>query len=151
MPSTLRAQVLAAVVAALDAADAERPAHLVAVHRFRFRPLDMDKLSAIVVYPARNVRGDDELEAREDSFTFVIECRAKQLTAADTPDVLVEDLYWWAVTRLLADPTLGGLVTELEEGDTLWQGEHLLEAYAAAGVQFTAVFHRPYDDPAVAG
>jgi hypothetical protein len=118
------------------------------VHRFRFRPLDKDKLSALVVYPVRSVRGDDELEARDDFFTFVVEARAKKLAAGVTPDVLVEELYWWTVAQLLADPTLGDLVTDLEEGDTLWQGQDLTEDYAAAAVQFTATFHRPFNDPA---
>jgi len=146
-PETIRSQILAAVVALLEAANADRPAHLTAVHRFRFRPLDKDKLSALVVYPVRNTEGDSELERREDDFTFVVECRAKQLTAATTADELVEELYWWAVSRILADPTLGGLVTDVVEGDTQWQGEDLAEAYAAAGVQFRATFHRQFADP----
>lgn len=146
-PQTLRMQVLDAVEALLDVAHADRPTHLAAVHRFRFRPLDRDKLSAIVIYPVRNLPNDHELEDFEDLFTFVVECRAKQLTSV-TPDELVDELYWWAVSRILADPTLAGLVTDTVEGETQWQGEDLGEAYAAAGTQFRVAFHRPYDDPA---
>lgn len=144
---TIRAQILADVVALLDAAGGGRPAHLEAVHRFRFRPIDKDKLSAIVVYPQRSDPGEHELPAREDAFTFVVECRAKQLAAGVMPDTLVEELYSWTVQQLLQDPTLGGLVTEVDEGTTQWQGQDLTENYAAAAVQFTATFHRLYQDP----
>lgn len=144
---TLRGDVLDAVVAALSAQNPAPPSHLAAVHRYRFRPIDRDKLSAIVVYPHRNDPEEHELEQREDAFAVVIELRAKQLAAGVTPDVLVEELYDWTVSQLLADPTLGGLVTDLVEGSTQWQGEELDEAYCAAAVVFTATFHRPYDDP----
>ena len=106
---TVYAQIIGAMVTALQQA----PAVSANVFRARTRPVAEQATDAVVVRPLTSdfeyfaVRG-----APMNADTRVaVECYARSSTL--TPDAAVDTLMGAAYARLMADPTLGGLVSDV--------------------------------------
>lgn len=149
--ASVRERIILAVVAAQDAPG--KPAGLT-VHRRRYRPIDADKLPALVVYP---VQEDPELANItpgdwDRTLRVRLELRAKADPESGSPaDAELDPLYVWAVKQMYADPTFGGLVKQVDEGTTAWPDKNPLgDEYAASATDFTLEFETVATDPETA-
>lgn len=134
---TVYAQIVGAIVTALQAG----PAVSANVWRARTRPVGEQFTDAVVVRPLGS-----EFErfaiagAPMNADTRIaIECYARSSTA--TPDAAVDALMGAAYARLMADPTLGGLVSAVLIENLSYEFDE--EAQRMACVTFTLlVQHR---------
>lgn len=109
--TTAFAQVIGAIQAALQQA----PAVSAHVFRARARVLPEQMATAIVVRPARAEREAGVGQGTPALWVtgVALECYARGTPSAPV-DLQVDTLLAAAVARLMADPTLGGLVGNLE-------------------------------------
>ena len=146
--SSIREQILSAIVATLGAAGA--PAGLT-VHRERTRPIESDSLPAVMVYAeddvpkpfaAQNYRAP----LTERQLTVVLECRAQgSLTTA--VDVALDPIAIWATQQMFADVSFGGLANEVEEGRSAWQSREGDLPVASCAIHFTVKYRTSRLDP----
>ena len=154
-----RELIIEALVTALTTppASVTKPAGL-AVHRFAMRPLDVDRLPAIVVYwmdckPAKaeqvvsSVSYDRLLEYL---LTVRVECRA----AGEPADQVLDPLAQYARQVVLTDPSLGGLCYGVREAGIQVDAVAKEKVLGAAAVDFE--FHYPEEavplgDPVLGG
>jgi hypothetical protein len=138
--SSVQSQVIAAVVALLGAIG-DAPA---------FR----SKMSAFTIaqLPARNVMPEDgETEytlssAADRTFRFNVR---HTVAATDEVDAAADPLYVATAQALLADITLGGLVTVIREGKQKWEMERGEIAVVALVVTYVVEFSTSRSDPSV--
>ena len=152
--ASIRERIIAAMAAALDGP--EKPEG-VTVHRDRTRPIERDKLPAIVLYAASpDVRTREETVRRSDhdtverTFTAMVEGRVV-VRPDESPDAAIDPLYVWTVKALRADPTLGGLAMDVRETGTDIIAAEFDKTYAAFGTTFEVVYFTAEDDPEVQG
>jgi hypothetical protein len=121
MPTSIREQIITALVAALSAGGS--PSGLT-VHRERTRPIEIDSLPAIMVY------ADDDVPKplagqtyraplTERQLSVALECRAQGSTSV-SPDEALDPVLVWAAQTVLANEQFGGLANGVEEGRTVW-------------------------------
>ena len=103
-------------------------------------------LPAIVVYPESEKVTLRTSDAEYCSFTIAVECQAK---GAPPIDQALDPLLVWVSQRLKADQTLGGLVSRIEEVETLWSIETGDEDVGAAKTTFEVQYLRQLSDPTV--
>lgn len=113
MAASVQQQVLDYVLTQLGAAGAPAPAY-----RSRTEAFTAQQMPAYNVYPLRGTPYDaaDTTAATVQRFSFAV---VGMVSAASEADVAMDPLMSWAWQKVLADPTLGGLVlmTELETYD----------------------------------
>lgn len=147
MPS-IRDQIVAAAVTTLQAGGG--PAGLV-ITRFKLTPTATD-LPAIAVYPgpeqSNRVFNQRRGPLSWHYVTLRLELRA-MATAGQTADQALDPLYVWAVQRLMADESLGGLSDFLDEASYNPDAELLDKRYALAVLDFTVTYHTRAADPTV--
>ncbi|MGB3068445.1 MAG: hypothetical protein WBC18_07855 [Ottowia sp.] len=107
--ATVFAQVVGAIVNQLEAA----PAVSARIHRARMRPLPTGAGTGVCVRIGRAdlQKGVGQGVPYLAATGIAVECYARG--PADSIDALLDALLQSAVSRLLADPTLGGLVGDL--------------------------------------
>jgi hypothetical protein len=103
-------------------------------------------LPAIVVYPESEKVTLRTSDAEYCSFSIAVECQAK---GAPPIDQSLDPLLVWVSQRLKADQTLGGLVSRVEEVETLWSIETGDEDAGAAKMTFEVQYLRQLSDPTV--
>lgn len=123
--ATIREQILRSVKTLLEGTG--KPTGLT-VHRQRSRPLEQDDLPAIVVYPLSDDADDADHDLAEDhTLTVALEMRVKvsatESAAGKSSDEVLDPLYTWSVSKMLADITQGGLAIDTREGSTTWDVE----------------------------
>jgi hypothetical protein len=148
MTTTIREQIMTAIVAALGAAGA--PAGLT-VHRERTKPIETDSLPAILLYAEDETPkpwGHSQYRAplTERQLTVVLECRA-QGSLATPVDAALDPVYAWAAQRMFADVSFGGLANEVEEGRTAWQSKEGDVPVASCAIHFTVKYRTSRLDP----
>ena len=108
--TTLISAAVAAVVAALNTPTPVAPQ----VARVRLRPLATGQNTAVVVRPQHSQVQEILVNGLPASWatTIAVECYART-SAATTPDIAVDSLVESVYARLMAEPTLGGVVRSL--------------------------------------
>ena len=115
--STLAADAIGAVVAALSAA----PAVADVVTRSRVRPLQVGQATMAMVRPVEASVLEDELAGPVAAWEtlIAIECSARP-SAANAPDVAVDGVLQAVHARMAANPTLGGVVLAITPRKVSW-------------------------------
>lgn len=154
MTATTQDTIIANVVAILTTGNATfTPPTGLTVHRARAIPLGQDKLPAIVVYPIRDVQlervGLENAPVSNRRLTFRCECRVVvKISLGDSVDKDLDPLIAYAVQALNIDPTLGDLVSGLQESDVMWAAAAGLDkVYGGAAIDFTAHYGVLAADP----
>src|ERR1700686_425359 len=109
MPTSIREQIMIALVAALSAGGSGSPTGLT-VHRERTRPIEIDSLPAIMVYADDDVPktlGQQTYAAplTERQFSLALECRAQGSNSV-SPDAALDPVLVWAAITVLANERL---------------------------------------------
>jgi hypothetical protein len=110
MADTRRLVMLKAVEAVLDGVS--KPTGL-NVHRFGFRAIEKDSLPALVVMDGGTAEFNEEVNELRECFDLVnvhILALGNQTTE---PDDLIDPYLSWVTEALMADTTLGGVVSHL--------------------------------------
>lgn len=149
--STIREQIIVALVAALNAAAPGSGITGLTIHRERTRPIETDSLPAVLVYFDDDVPkplGQQIYRAplTERQLTLAVECRA-QGSASISPDAALDPLLIFVFSTVRADVTLGGLASEFEEGKTQWNSREGDVPIAAARLSFTVRYRTSRLDP----
>lgn len=135
--TTIVSAAVAAIVAALSAGTPVASQ----IARVRLRPLAAGQAQAVVVRPLQSEAAVSSLSPDLPvSWTSAIsvECYART-SAATTPDVAVDSLVEAVYARLLADPTLGGVVISLQPQSMSWDFDADGEQTACATLVFQAL------------
>ena len=156
-PTSIREQIMVAVVTALAVASAScasgsfaKPSNLT-VHRERTRPIETDMLPAVMVYADDDVpkpTGHESYRAplTERQLSLTLECRA-QGSANVSPDEALDPILIWAALALFADETFGGLANGLEESRTVWSSRQGDVPVASTKFSITVKFRTSRLDP----
>lgn len=115
------------------------------VARVRLRPMAKEQAQAVVVRPLQAEASEVSLiPAYPVGWTSAIsvECYARS-GVATAPDVAVDSLVEAVYARLMADPTLGGVVLGLHPRDIAWDFDTDGEQIACATVTFHARHRSP--------
>jgi hypothetical protein len=150
VPTSIREQIMTALVAALSASGGATPAGLT-VHRERTRPIETDSLPAIMVY------ADDDVPKplagqtyraplTERQLSLGLECRAAGSSSV-TPDEALDPILVWAAAAVSVDETFGGLANGVEEGRTVWSSKEGTTTVAAAKWSITIRYRTSRLDP----
>lgn len=135
--TSLVSNAVAAIVAALNVA----PPVATQIARVRLRPMAQAQAQAVVVRPLQSdVTTVSEYTSLPVSWTSAIsvECYART-GAATTPDVAVDSLVEAVYARLMADPTLGGVVVSLTPQSLSWDFDADGEQTVCAAFVFHAL------------
>lgn len=143
-----RDSIIAAVVTALGVASVggtTKPTGL-DVHRMRTRPIQADALPAMVVFWLGDEAPSPDATSRTMRSTRIaVECRVAH--PGTNPDAALDPLLVWATKAVLADHTLGGLASEVEEGRSYPDLGDQGEAVAAAAIEFVVKYQTTWNDP----
>jgi hypothetical protein len=150
MPTSIREQIVAAVVAALSAGGGGSPAGLT-VHRERTRPIEIDSLPAIMVYfdddvPKPLAQQVYRAPLTERQLSLSLEARAAGSESV-SPDEALDPVLVWAAQAIRADETFGGLANGVEEGRTVWASKEGDTVVAAAKWGITIKYRTSRLDP----
>lgn len=148
MPSSIREQIVAKLIAALAAAGG--PASLT-VHRERTRAIETDSLPAILVYfdddkpdPFDQQQYRSPLVKR--TLNVALQCRA-QGSSSVSPDAALDPVLNWAVQQIMANETFDGLALGAEEGATQWKSREGDVPIAAATLSVSVRYRTSRLDP----
>lgn len=133
--TTMFSATVAAIVVALNAGTPVAPQ----VDRVRLRPMSNTTDRAVVVRPQDAGASESAYSPNQPvSWTSAIsvECYARS-SVGTAPDVAVDSLLGDVYARLMADPTLGGVVLSLDPKSVTWDFDVDAEQTACA----TLVFH----------
>lgn len=150
--SSARNQAVAALVTAHGVAQVTGGASTVTrptglnVHRFRQTPIDNDDLPAQVIYLVQNDPTLSHIDQNLNLVQVAIEHRIR-LAEGDIPDDEIDVLLTWSHRCIKKDETLGGLVSQIREGETTWDEEVLEAGYAAARTIWTMELFSAENDP----
>lgn len=136
---TFVASTMTAMVAKLQEAPAVAPV----VGRVRLRPLSATTTTAVVVRPHQaEVQGDELATGYPISWraSYVVECYARSLSST-SPDAAVDSLVAAVYERLLTDPTLGGVVIQMQPQSIAYDFDVDGEQTTCAVLSFSAL-HR---------
>lgn len=150
MPSSIREQIAAAVIAAVSGTGA--PPGLT-VHRERTRPVEQEQLPAILIYfeddhPEPLAGQKFRAPLTERSLNLVAEIRGTP-AGAQAPDEAIDALYVWLMQAVAADETFGGLAMGITEGPVKWFSKEADAIYAGAAVHLIVHYRTKRLDPTV--
>ena len=148
MNPSIREQIIVAIVALLEADGA--PVGL-AVHRERTRPIDNDKLPALVIYcedeePTATDKQTFRSPLVERSLHVIVEARA-QVIGSSSPDQTLDPLLVWTSSQILQNETIGGLAIGAIEGRTNWISKEADVVVAAAIANYHIRYRTSRLDP----
>jgi len=149
MPTSIREQIIVALVAALNVSTG-KPAGLT-VHRERTRPIEIDSLPAILVYADDDVPKPLSQQTyaaplTERQLSLAIECRAAGSSGVSVDETL-DPVLVWAAAAVRADEKFGGLANGVEEGRTVWSSRETDTPVAAAKWSITIRYRTSRLDP----
>jgi len=157
MADAYELRILRAVKSALEVASVvtsvgtvTKPTGLT-VHRARLRPTQHDKLPSLVVYKLPSAQPPDWREAGSGRISrplrVGVEMRVK-VASITAPDDDLSVLWTWAIVALTADPTLGGLCQDLNEGETdRWEFDEEEIPYGIGATAFDIVYETLATNP----
>jgi hypothetical protein len=152
MSTSIRLQIINAIVATLGAGGG--PSGLT-VWREGTRPIETDSLPAVFLYaedkdPEPLAHQTYRAPLAERQLSIRLECRAKG--ALNTPpDVAVDPIIVWALQRMFADVSFGGLANEVEEKSWEWGSREADVPVAACTIHFTVKYRTSRLDPTTKG
>ena len=135
--STIIDQVVTAMLAALQSA----PAVSAQIGRINLRPVAQATNQAVVVRPlGAEARDASNISHYPTSWAtaIAVECYARS-TGATAPDQSVDALLEAVYARLMADPTLGGVVVDLQAQSLSYDFDADGDKTACATLVFTAL------------
>lgn len=141
--SSMREQVLLAVVAALDGHGAKPEG--TTVHRWRTRPVEQDELPAAVVYQVREATQDRATALLDRTLRVRVEARVRAV--GESPDQALDPLLTWIVRAMTEDPKFGGVAADTTEQETTWDAADLDRILGAAAVDFDIQYQTTRQDP----
>ena len=141
MSDSVRSRVLDAVVAMMAGAG-------LVVYRCRFSPFEADELPATNVVPDDEGAQYDSAGQIDLSLRFTVRHTA---ASADGAEKLVDAQYVAGQKAILAEPTLGGLVTQLRYVGSKWEFERGELDTVALVVMYEAEFSSSRSDPSSPG
>lgn len=120
----------------------EPPAVSAFIGRVRLRAIPADTSTAVVVRPVGSEVTSDALNGYPISWraTYQVECYARAVNGA-APDEAVDSLLAAAYSRILFDPTLGGLAIQLQPQSITYDFDVDGEQTVCAVLSFSAL-HR---------
>jgi hypothetical protein len=149
--SSIREQIADALLTVLQASGA--PGGLT-VHRERTRPIEQDKLPAILVYfedeeptPLEKQKFAAPLTQRH--LNVVLEMRALAQGGQAT-DQAVDPLYLWIMQQVMADEKFSGLAMGVTEGPMKWTAKEADVIFAGAALHLVIHYRTSRLDPTVA-
>lgn len=149
--SSIREQVIVALMAALNAGAAGSGITGLTIHRERTRPIEIDSLPAILVYfdddtPTTLSNQVYAAPLTERKLSLAVECRA-QGTSSVSPDAALDPVLVYAAKTVLANERFGGLASGVEEGKTVWASREGDVPVASARLSFTVRYRTSRLDP----
>ena len=140
--TTMVTATVAAIVAKLSAATAVAPQ----IVQVRLRPLAKAATTAVVVRPLQFDPNDQEILSLGQPVSWTsaisVECYARS-SVSTSPDVAVDSLVESVYARLMADPTLGGVVIGLRLQGITWDFDADGEQTTCASLVFAARHRSP--------
>lgn len=115
------------------------------VHRQRTRPIEKDGLPAQVLYLLNEDTEERAAGQIDRRARFAVESRVT--ASGESPDAALDEYLSWAVKALRADPTLGGLSSDVKERGTEWDHVELDKVFGAARTIFEVHYQTADDDP----
>jgi hypothetical protein len=156
--SSIREQIAAALVTALSgdegaAGNVPEPTSL-NVHRERTRPVEADKLPAILVYfeddePTTLAKQRFQAPLTERHLNVVLEMRAVP-DAGKAPDEAIDPLYLWAMQQVMSDERFSGLAMGVTEGPMKWTAKEADVVVAGAALHLVIHYRTSRLDPSAA-
>lgn len=151
MSTSIREQIVVALVAALNAGAAGSGITGLTIHRERTRPIETDSLPAILVYadddvPKTLAQQTYAAPLTERQLMLAVECRA-QGSDGVSPDETLDPILVYAAKTVLANEKFGGLANGVEEGKTQWNSREGDVPVAAARLSFTVRYRTSRLDP----
>jgi hypothetical protein len=156
--SSIREQIAAALVSVLSGTGGELGALSsppgLNVHRERTRPIEQEKLPAILVYfedeePTPLAKQRFQAPLTERHLNVVIEMRAVP-DSGKAPDEAVDPLYLWAMQQVMGDERLSGLAMGVTEGPMKWTAKEADVVIAGAALHLVVHYRTSRLDPSVA-
>jgi hypothetical protein len=149
VPTSIREQIIVALVAALNAGAGGITG--LTIHRERTRAIENDSLPAILVYADDDVPktlGAQVYAAplTERQITLALECRA-QGSSGVSPDEALDPVLVYAAQTVLANEKFGELASGVEEGKTVWNSREGDVPVASAHLSFTIRYRTSRLDP----
>lgn len=151
--SSIREQIAAAVVNLLTGTGAETPPAPagLTVHRERTRPVEQDKLPAILVYfedeePTPLAKQEFKAPITKRHLGVVFEMRVVP-DSGQAPDQAVDPLYLWIMQQIAVDETLGGLAMGVTEGPMKWTATEADRVFAGAALHLAIHYRTSRLDP----
>jgi hypothetical protein len=141
--ASIREQITASRVTALGGPG--KPAGL-RVHRSRRKPIEQDKLPAMVVYQLGEEtkrKGGDWGPLYEHELALAVEVRVK----GDPPDQQLDPYVVWAQKTMVGDQTAGGLAKKVEFVGAQWQEAASNQPLGAARLDFIVTYLAKANDP----
>jgi hypothetical protein len=150
--SSIREQIAQEVVDLLSAAGG--PTGL-SVHRERTRPIEADKLPAILVYfeddePTPLMKQRFQAPLTERHLNLVLELRVIP-DAVTAPDQAIDPVYLWAIAQLMTNERLDGLAMGITEGPMKWTTKEADRVFAGAALHMIVHYRTSRLDPSSAG
>jgi hypothetical protein len=123
----------------------------VTVHRERTRPIEADKLPAILVYfeddePTPLMKQRFQAPLAERHLNLVTELRATP-DAVSAPDQAIDPLYLWVIAQLITNERLGGLAMGITEGPMKWTSKEADRVFAGAALHMVIHYRTSRTDP----
>lgn len=141
MANSVRETIIATVVSTLSAGTP--PATVSRSNQFQRNDANAS-LPAIVVYPLEEKVLEQTFETVYKVLTVAVECQVK---GAPPIDQAIDPLFQWAIQKLLADDTLGGLAEWIQEASTLWNFDSVDEDVCGARITFDIRYSSNRKDP----
>lgn len=138
MSTSIRSQILAALVTVLNAAGAP-----CVFERSRMEEYQLNEL------PAGNIIPESEtniIDADECACVFTVNIACVVATAQDPVDEAAEALLIWAEQQIMADTRLGGLAVWIEKKGTQWFMEQKGAEQCGAIVKFDVNYRTALTD-----
>lgn len=143
MTTTIREQIVAAVLAALNAE--AKPEGVPACERVSYLAASSSNTPRMMMYPVReSVARHNNGPAARRELTVRIDCRAAAL-AGEGADTLVEGMVAWA-TKALAGNRLGGLANDVSEVAIDWSFEASEYLLVEASVEYSISYQTHVSD-----
>ena len=123
------------------------------MHRERTRPIEQDKLPAILVYfeddePTPLEKQKFQAPLTQRHLNVVLEMRA--VASGQAPDEAVDPLYLWAVQQIMSNEKFSGLAMGVTEGPMKWTAKEADVIFAGAALHLVIHYRTSRLDPTVA-
>ena len=145
--SSVRSQILDAILAALNGTGTPAPAE-----RFRTTNVEMADLPRILVHPAtediQKVSPNPRSPLMERRVVFKLDLLAT-FTGTTSPDQAIDPLLVWVTSQIFKDPGFGARAIETQETRLEWDAETVDSGLAKCTVEISVRYHTKTTDQTV--